>query len=196
MISLSSNRSAVILFLVLIIIIAVSGAVLLLSRPESVLITINPPQPTATPAPTITPAPILVYVTGAVAKPDQLVRLQYGSRVSDALAAAGGMTERANQTLVNLAAIVRDGDQVHVPFAEIEAESAELPTPSGGRRVYLNTATQAELETLPGIGAAMAQRIIEYRELVGEFRTLEDLDKVSGIGAATLEGLKDLVAFG
>ena len=177
------------------VIIVISGAVLLLSRPEPVHIIIRPPQPTATPAPTYTPAPILVYVTGAVAKPDQLVQLPYGSRVSDALEAVGGLTESANQTLVNLAAIVRDGDQVHVPFIGTEAENAELPTPSGGRRVYVNTATQAELDTLPGIGAAMAQRIIEYRELVGGFANLEDLDKVSGIGPAMLDRLKDLVAF-
>ncbi len=184
-----------IVFLVLIIVIAVSGAVLLLSSPEPPLIVIHPPQPTATPAPTFTPAPILVYVTGAVAKPDQAVQLPHGSRVSDVLAAAGGLTASANQTLVNLAAIVRDGDHVHVPSIDNEAEIAELPTPSGGRRVFVNSATQGELETLPGIGAAMAQRIIEYRELVGEFAGLDDLDKVSGIGAATLERLQDLVSF-
>ncbi len=187
--------SYVIAFLVLIILIVLSGAVLLLSKPDPVLITIHPPQPTATPQPTAAPAPITVYVTGAVAKPDQLVQLPHGSRVSDALAAAGGLTTNANRALVNMAAIVRDGDQVHAPFTGDEAIVMDLPTPPGGSLVYVNTAAQAELETLPGIGPATARRIIEYRELVGTFDKLEDLDKVSGIGSATLEALKDLLAF-
>ncbi len=109
--------------------------------------------------------------------------------------AAGGMTKNANKTSVNLAATVRDGDQIHVMTNEVSDGNIELPTPSGGWRVHINTATQAELETLPGIGAATARRIIEYRELVGSFDSLADLDNVSGIGPATLENLKDLVAF-
>ncbi|MCY3781203.1 MAG: ComEA family DNA-binding protein [Chloroflexi bacterium] len=191
----TTSWSYVIVFLVLIILIAISGAVLLRSRPKPVLIEIHPPAPTSTPLPTPTPAPITVYVTGAVTGPDQLYELPHGSRVSDAVAAAGGLLEGANRTLVNLAAVLRDGDQVHVPFADAAAEAIDLPTPPGGERVYINSATQAELETLPGVGPALAQRIIDYRELVGTFDTLDDLDKVSGIGPATLEGLKDLLAF-
>lgn len=188
-------KATVLLFLTLAVLILLSGTLLLLSRPEPIHITINPPKPTFTPQPTPTPAPITVYVTGAVAEPAKLHQLPYGSRVSDAVAAAGGMTERANRTLVNVAAIIRDGDQVHVPFAGDEGEGAALATPSGGRRVKVNSAPQAELETLPGIGPTTALRIIQYRELVGSFGSLEDLDQVSGIGSATLEALADLVAF-
>lgn len=192
---MSTSRAYLIVFLVLIVLIAVSGAVLLRSRPDPVIIEIQPPLPTSTPEPTATPAPITVYVTGAVAVPAQMHQLPYGSRVSDAVEAAGGLTENANRTLVNMAAIVRDGDQVHVPAIGEKPVSLAIATPSGGPRVYINSADQAELETLPGIGPATAKRIIEHRELVGPFDDLEDLDNVSGIGPATLEKLKDSLAF-
>lgn len=182
-----------------------SGALLLSSRPDPVQITINPPVPTGTPLPTATPAPILVYITGAVNQPETTVEVPYNSRVMDAISAAGGFTNNANQTLVNIAGILRDGDQVHVPeivIVESQSEDSntpldveDLPTPSGGNIIYINTATQEELETLPGIGPATAQSIIEYRDLNGSFNQLEDLDNVSGIGPATLENLRDLIAF-
>lgn len=189
------SRTGVALLLILVVLIIISGVLLRLSIPEPTTIIISPPQPTATPPPTFTPAPILVYVTGAVAQPNRLVQLAHVSRVADALAAVGGLVDGANETLVNQAAILRDGDQVHVPFLGEDSASAALPTPQGGRRINLNLATQAELETLPGIGPATARRILEYRELVGAFGGLEDLDNVSGIGEATLKRLKDLVAF-
>ena len=190
-----SSKAAVLAFVILIGLVALSGIVLRFSIPEPTLITIHPPQPTETSAPTPTPAPILVYVTGAVAQPDRLYQLPFGSRVKDVLEAAGGMTASANRMSVNLAAIVRDGDQIHVLSNDKAEGDIELPTPSGGWRVHINTATQSQLETLPGIGAATARRIIEYRELVGAFASLADLDNVSGIGPATLDSLKDLVAF-
>ena len=112
---MSSSRTALVAFLVLAILIALCGALLLLSRPEPIHITINPPPPTATPAPTSTPLPIMIYVTGEVARRGTQHVLPHGSRVSDAVAAAGGFTDLANQELVNLAGILRDGDQVHVP---------------------------------------------------------------------------------
>lgn len=193
--SLSSAQSLALAFLVLVILIAASGAALLLSRPDPVVITIHPPEPTSTPLPTPIPAPIKVYVTGAVALPEQVYQLPYGSRVADAIEAAGGFTDEANKILVNMAAILRDGDQAHAPFAGDEAASANLPTPPGGRRVYLNSATREELESLPGIGPETAKRIVEYRELAGGFENLNDLDNVSGIGPATLEKIADLVEF-
>ncbi len=186
-------KLVVLAFLILTMMLIVAGALVVLSRPEPTIITIHPPRPTATPAPTATQLPILVYVTGEVEQPEITYSLPYGSRVSDAVAAAGGLTEHANRSLVNLAGRLRDGDHVHAPaLGEV---AGKLPTPSGGQRVYINSATQAELESLPNIGAVTARRIIEYRELEGEFRSLDDLDKVAGIGEATLEKLKDLIAF-
>ncbi|MDE2636464.1 MAG: helix-hairpin-helix domain-containing protein [Chloroflexota bacterium] len=184
-----------IVFLVLIILISLSGALLLLSRPEPIVITIKPPPPTATPKPSPTPRPILVYVSGEVSQRGTQIFLPYGSRVSDAVAAAGGFTDLANKELVNLAGMLRDGDQVHVPAIGTDIIDSALPTPSGGKLVRVNSALQEELETLPRVGPAMAQRIIEYREQVGPFSTLADLDQVSGIGPLTLEALEDLIAF-
>ena len=183
-------------FIIVIIMIAGGAFLLLSSQPQPVSITINPPVPTATPAPTATREPILVYITGAVAEPEQTLSMPYYSRVQEVIDAAGGLTADADVERVNLAGIVRDGDQIHVP-AIVENDTGEvtLATPSGGNIIYINTATQEELETLPGIGPATAADIIAYRESSGNFTSLDDLDNVSGIGASTLEALEDLVSF-
>jgi len=192
---MSSSRAAIVAFLVLITLIALSGALLLLSRPKPIHITIKPPPPTATPAPTSTPLPIMVYVTGEVARPGTQHVLPHGSRVSDAVAAAGGFTDLANKELVNLAGILRDGDQVHVPSIETNRINGPTPTPSGGPLINVNTATLEQLITLPNIGSVTAQNIIDYREQVGTFSQLADLDDVPGIGPATLEKLRELISF-
>jgi len=203
----ASSLSTIIVVIIVAVFIAGSGALLLSSRPDPVQITINPPVPTSTPLPTSTPEPILVYITGAVNQPETTIELPHDSRVMDAISAAGGFTDNANQTLVNIAGILRDGDQIHVPEiitveqpqtdnTDTESVTAEqLPTPSGGNVIYVNTATLEELQALPGVGPAMAQRIIDYRTENGPFTQLDDLDNVSGIGPATLENLQDLIAF-
>ncbi|MBZ0288210.1 MAG: helix-hairpin-helix domain-containing protein, partial [Anaerolineae bacterium] len=168
------------------------GALLLSARPEPVKITINPPPATATLAPTSSPGPITVYMTGAVNKPETTISLPPGSRVQDAIDAAGGTTDTANLEGVNLAGILRDGDQVHVPEQGVEAIIA---TPGGGGIVHINTATLEEIDTLPDIGPALAQRIIDYRDANGPFADLEALDAVEGIGPALLEKISALVAF-
>lgn len=172
------------------------GATVILwtSRPAPVQILINPPRSTATPAPTATLAPIEVYVTGAVASPETIVSLPVGSRVEDAIQAAGGTNPSADLQRVNLAAILSDGDQVHVPTLG-EAAPIALPTDSAPSLVYINRATQAELEALPGIGPSLAARIIAYRTENGRIADLDDLDNVSGIGPALLEDLRDRIAF-
>lgn len=171
----------------------IGGIVLLLStRPTPVEIIILSPQPTATPQPTSTPAPITVYVTGAVAAPEQMVMLPYDSRVQDAINAAGGATDSADLTRVNLAALLRDGDQVHVP--EQNTEPVALATPSD-TRVRVNSATLEELMALPDIGQTTAQAILDYREANGPFTSMADLDAVTGIGPRTLEQLEGLVSF-
>ena len=184
----------IILFLVFIILIALGGLLLLRSRPEPAAIIIHPPLPTATSLPTAAPGPVLVYVTGAVHQPGSLHLLPFGSRVTDAVAAAGGLTDLAVLSLVNMAGSLRDGDQIHAPSIHQVGGGAVLPTPSVGR-VDVNTATVAELETLPSIGPVMAQRIVNYRGIVGPFASLDELDHVSGIGPATLAELRGLVAF-
>ncbi|MCA9913493.1 MAG: ComEA family DNA-binding protein [Anaerolineae bacterium] len=197
-----SPRGTILAFLIIVIAIAAGAALLLVTRPETIEITINPPQPTSTPEPTATPEPILVYVTGAVHEPETTVSLPYNSRVADAIEAAGGATDDADLSLVNLAAVLRDGDQVHVPpqstagEADSDASQVEaLPTRPGGEIIAINSATAEELQTLPGIGPSTAAAIIEYREANGAFSSLEDLDNVPGIGPATLETLAPLLVF-
>ena len=179
----------------LIIAAAIVGGILLLlaTRPQPVQITIVPPIPTSTPAPTPTPAPITVYVTGAVGQPETLLTLPHDSRVQDAIQAAGGALANADLARVNAAALLYDGDQVHVPVVR-EPEVA-LATPSGGTVIHVNSATAAELETLPGVGPTMAQTIIDYRTVFGPFADMAALDAVNGIGPRLLEGLAGRVEF-
>lgn len=168
---------------------------LYLSRPEPTTITINPPLPTATNAPTATPGPILVYVTGAVILPESTHELPFGSRVQDAIAAAGGFANSANKTLVNVAGILRDGDQIHVPSVDEQSLGLSLPTPSGGDLLRINTASENELLSLPGVGPALAGRIAAYRDEIGSIDSFAELDKISGIGEATIAKWQDLIAF-
>jgi len=191
---------------VLLVIAVVGGVVVfLLRQPPPTALTILPPPPTGTPAPTLTPVPsptpgpIQVYVTGAVVSPQSLLSLPYGSRVIDAITAAGGFADNADRDRVNLAQILRNGDQVHVyalpaPEAPQTAEII-LPTPNDSGIVYINRATLEELDSLPGIGPALAQRIIDYRQQNGPFADLAALDNVSGIGPAILEDIAPLVSF-
>jgi len=187
----ASTRIAAVILLVPLI----GGGVLLLStRPEPVAILINPPIPTPTPLPSVTPSPMQVYVTGAVANPQNIFMLPVGSRVQDAIDAAGGLLPGADLDRVNVVGIVRDGDHVQI-YTVGEPDEVALPTVSGGGVVFVNTATLEELETLPGIGPAIAQRIIDYRNENGPFPDLASLQNVSGIGPQTIAELEGLVSF-
>jgi len=164
-------------------------------------IVVSLPPPTSTPFPTPTPAPIRVYVSGAVRQP-AVYELPPGSIVQDAVQSAGGPASEADLDRINLALELRDQQQVYVPF---QGDTNSPPAVSGGEPgntglagglVNVNTATPAELETLPRIGPTMAQRIVEYREVNGPFAAIEDIQNVPGIGPATFEGLKDLIAVG
>jgi competence protein ComEA len=138
-------------------------------------------------APTVT-----VSVVGQVARPG-LVVLPGGSRVADAVAAAGGLAPGVDPAAVNLAAVVTDGQQiaVGVPAAGSAPGAA---APAAGGRVSLNSATVADLDALPGIGPVLAQRIVDHRAQNGPFTAVEELEDVSGIGPATFDELVDLVA--
>jgi competence protein ComEA len=137
------------------------------------------------------PASVFVHVSGAVAAPGLYV-LADGARVVDAVAAAGGFAEGADEAAVNLARPVGDGEQLHVP-AEGDGADAGAPAGVGDGRVNLNTADASQLDTLPRIGPAMAERIIGWRETNGRFTSVEDLLAVPGIGDKMLETLRDLV---
>jgi competence protein ComEA len=193
---MSEQRNVFGAFLLLALAVIVGGIGLLISRPRPTEVTVNPPAPTSTPQPTATPSPVRVYVTGAVQRPRNSITLPPGSRVEDAIAAAGGALDDADLDRINLASRLNDGDQIHVPTVGQESP-VELPTASGsGGLININTATIQELETLPRIGPAVAQRIVEYREASGPFPDVEALTNVSGIGPSTLDELRELITVG
>ena len=144
---------------------------------------------------------LFVHVLGAVRKPG-LFQLADGARVVDAIAAAGGLTETGDPAGVNLARPVNDGEQLYVPA---HGEAQPQAPPGGGAAgsvgggslvagpVNLNTATVADLDSLPRIGPAMAQRIIDFRTANGRFSSVDELRDVAGIGQKTFDGVKDLV---
>ena len=169
-------------------------------------IKILPPAPTPTTLPTTTPSPILVYVSGEVLDPD-VYALDANSRIKQLVEAAGGFTGDANTAAVNLAQPLTDGAHVHIP-----AEGEAIPTPperfsapvspqtgyesdigAGGKLVNINTADLEELDTLPGIGPALAQKILDYRAVNGPFANLEALMEVSGIGQVKFDKIKQLI---
>ncbi len=134
---------------------------------------------------------LYVHVLGRVTEPGLYV-LGDGSRVVDAVAAAGGFATGADQGAVNLARLLSDGEQLYVP-AEGEQSPVIAGTGAASGPVNLNTADAAALDSLPRIGPALAARILAWRESNGRFEAVEDLLAVSGIGQSTFDGLRDLV---
>jgi competence protein ComEA len=149
--------------------------------------------------PVPTDKPIVVHITGAVPRPG-VYALPQGARVQDAITAAGGFLAEALKTDINLAAPLEDGEKLDIPY--IEGGSPVLATPEDEvvvittELININTASQAELETLPGIGEHTAKLIIEYREANGPFLNPEDIIDVSGVGQVTYERIKDLITVG
>lgn len=144
-----------------------------------------------------TPGQIAVHVSGAVANPD-VYTLPPSSRVEDAVEAAGGLADDAYTTSLNLALPLNDGDKVLVPTIPTPG-----PTPAPGKEqpvvifpININTATQTELEQLPGIGPSLAQEIIAYREKNGPFTSIKQIKNVSGIGPSTYGKFEDLITIG
>jgi competence protein ComEA len=145
---------------------------------------------------------VTVHVAGAVAQPG-VVTLPGGSRVTDAVAAAGGLLPDADPSRVNLARQLQDGEQLVIlrageeppPPTPGDAAAASDGTASDGP-VDLNTASVEQLQTLPGIGPALAQRIVRHRDEVGPFRAPGDLRDVSGIGEKRFQDLADLITVG
>jgi competence protein ComEA len=152
-------------------------------------------EPDAVTTTTEPPGPVVVHVAGAVVRPG-VQRLPAGSRVIDAVDAAGGLLPEADAGRVNLAAELVDGTQVYVPaVGEVPptAAAADATGADGGGLVDLNIADLDALDALPGIGPATATAIIEHRERNGPFASVEGLLEVNGIGEAKLAQLRDLV---
>lgn len=151
-----------------------------------------------------------VYVTGAVNFPG-VVQLEVGSRIEDAINIAGGITENADLEKVNLAYSLEDGQKLYIPTKNEEkteyistengeevvedrkSTSVSSEGKTGNLKVNLNTDNARELESLPGVGPALAQKIMDYRKENGNFKSVEDLKNVSGIGDKKFESMKEYV---
>ena len=135
---------------------------------------------------------VFVHVVGEVEKPGIYI-VASRARVFDAIIAAGGFTNSADQSSVNLAREVSDGEQVVVMAAGAQSGSATAQTSAQAALISLNRASQLELEALPGVGPTLAGRMIDWRTANGGFKKKEDLLKVSGIGSKMFDGMKHLV---
>lgn len=151
---------------------------------------------------------VVIHITGAVKVPG-IVKLKEGSRIEDAIEAAGGLTEDADISKVNLAYILDDGIKIRIPSSwEEDIKDSNILMEDSGENIVqetspsstnlngsinINKATEAQLETLPGIGSSLASRIIEYREQNGNFSNIEDIKNVSGIGESKYENIKDFI---
>ena len=198
------------IFLSLVFFVAIGGVYLLSRRtdPNPVRITTPFPRPTPTLHPSPTPAGLVIEVSGAVINPG-LFHLADGARVDDAIRAAGGPSANADLARLNLARKVSDGELLLVPVigeaTQAPAATAGGRTPAGTRvprptptptpvlSVNINTANADELNRLPGIGPALAQRIIDYRQANGPFQKIEDIIKVKGIGPAEFNAIKNRI---
>lgn len=169
-----------------------AGLILLISAPAS-----------STPIlilPTPTPQSIAIHITGQVAHPG-VYHLPPNSRVEDAINAAGGFSKQANLDQINLAARLNDGQKLYVPsnseYSTIKpsepASPSTEPTEKLPEIIDLNSATQQELESLPGIGPAKASEIIVYRQKIGRFVTIEEIQNVPGIGAMLFERIRPYI---
>lgn len=197
------NKSWILLLSGLLIGLLTAGVILLIAQPRQGTPITLLPAPTATatslPSPTKTPEPILVQVGGAV-QTAGVYTLASDTRLKDLITAAGGLSSGADQDRINLTLKLQDGSYYYLPIPgeDIPATAANAPgylasTGDDGFTypLNLNTATQEELESLPGIGPSKAADILAFREENGPFATLEDLANVTGIGEATIENLCD-----
>ena len=151
---------------------------------------------------------IIIHITGEVKK-EGIVYLEKGDRIVDAIKKAGGETEEADLSQINLAYELQDGQKIYVPNRNekiseyitgstgnngiVEENDSSSVLKGEEKKVNINTASQSELDELPGIGPAIAQRIVEYRNENGNFKKIEDLQNVKGIGDAKFSEIKDLV---
>ncbi|MBC8074580.1 MAG: ComEA family DNA-binding protein [Chloroflexales bacterium] len=140
---------------------------------------------------------VVVYISGAVAQPDTYA-LPADARVHDVVLAAGGLTEDAATDRVNLADRIADAQHIHIPHSGdalvAQGEDTAAPANAAAELISLNSASPAELEELPRVGPALAERIIEWRGANGPFQSVEDVQKVKGVSASVFDEIKDLIS--
>jgi len=178
---------------------AVGGIFFLLAQGSASSAASSKPLPAITFPATPTVSPIIVVdVSGKVVKPG-VYKLPVGSRAIDALDAAGGAKSGVDVSDINLAHVLTDGEQIIVGAPKIVVASgkskgkSKLANPTSNSPINVNTATSAQLDSLPGIGPVMAARIIAYRQKSGLFKVLTDLRKVPGMGASKFAEIQNLI---
>lgn len=144
---------------------------------------------------------IIIHITGEVEN-EGIIKIKKDARIADVIDEAGGVTNEADLSKINLAYSVKDGQKIYIPNVNDKENEEEYITQEAGdevivegevktSKVNINTAKQTELETLTGIGPSIALKIINYREENGEFKTIEDIKNVPGIGDAKFENIKE-----
>ena len=202
-----SNQEKITIILLLIVIIIGGGIVLSKSINNQDNFTINRTSDISEdkPAMQIEIPPVIIHITGAVKNPG-VYQLKSIDRIVDAVKIAGGETEEANLDLINLAALLKDGQKIIVPYKIYTENGEEISnninnntevmyssSSSISGKININTANANILQTLPGIGPVLSERILEYRNQNGLFGIIDDIKDVSGIAEKKFEGIKDLI---
>jgi len=210
MFNLSNQEKISIIVLVVIIIIGL-GVILYKNTAYKENVVINPSSDNLENNSTVKvdSQPIIIHIVGAIKNPG-VYKLKQNDRVIDAVKIAGGETEEANLDAINLAAFIKDGQKIIVPYRmynkpndeingnisknteEVYYFNSSLSSSSSGK-ININTANTATLQTLSGIGPVLSDKIIEYRKENGLFGVIDDIKNVSGIGEKKFEGIKDLI---
>ena len=203
-----SNQEKITIILLLIVIIVGVGIVLYknINSEDNFIINRASDISENNPAIQIEIPPLIIHIAGAVKNPG-VYQLRSTDRIIDALKIAGGASEEASLDLINLAALLKDGQKIIIPYKtysetgeEINADtynyvsSVYSSSPvSNSAKININTANANMLQTLPGIGPVISERIIEYRNQNGLFGVIDDIKDVSGIAEKKYEGIKDLI---
>jgi len=203
-----SNQEKITIILILILIIIGGGIVLYKNINNEDNFIVNRSSDISENNPTIQKEvpPLIIHITGAVKNPG-VYQLKSTDRIVDAVKIAGGETEEANLDLINLAALLKDGQKIIVPSKMYNENGEEInkninnnaealyssSSGSASGKININTANATMLQTLSGIGPVLSERIIEYRNQNGFFGAIDDVKDVSGIAEKKYEGIKDLI---
>jgi len=203
-----SNQEKITIILLLIVIIVGVGIVLNknINREDNFIVNSASDISENNPTMQIETPSVIIHIAGAVKNPG-VYQLKSTDRIVDAVKIAGGATEEANLDLINLAALLKDGQKIIVPYKTYSEAGEEINTNtynneasvyssssvSTSAEININTANATMLQTLSGIGPVLSERIIEYRNQNGLFGVIDDIKDVSGIGEKKFEGIKDLI---
>jgi len=202
-----SNQEKITIILLLVLILIGVGIVLNknINREDNFMVNRASDISENNPAMQIEIPPVIIHIAGAVKNPG-VYQLNPTDRIVDAVKIAGGETEEANLDLINLAALLKDGQKIIVPYKVYNETGEEInkniysnvengysSSVSTSTKININTANATILQTLSGIGPVLSERIIEYRKQNGLFGVIDDIKDVSGIGEKKFEGIKDLI---